>query len=264
MEKIILKKSRITILCLCLIFSLVTIISAQENKISIELTKEIFPAGENITLKVLVYNEQSQLIDDNVDLVIQDAQNLKKIEKTISTKQLAEIDLGENAPHGFWTIQAKYNEAEATANFNVEVEELAEFSIQGNILKIKNMGNSKYSRNVQIVIGQTVGVKQPELEIGEEIEYRLVAPEGKYNIKVSDGKTTITKSDVALTGNAIGILNEQISERSGLTGGIKPDQDQGLSWEYLKRSKFTYIFILAIFGAMILLAIERRYKRKTH
>ena len=64
------------------------------------------------------------------------------------------------------------------------------------------------------------------------------------------------------TGKAVGVLDESISQRSGITGGISPDEEDEQLLNYLRNNSFIYIFILVIFGAMILLAVERRFRRK--
>ena len=137
-------------------------------------------------------------------------------------------------------------------------------------LIITNLGNTKYTKIIEIVIGDTTGEKKLDLDVNEEISYRLITPEGNYNIKIinDEGETIFTKNSVTLrgrglTGEAIGVLDEKLSGRSGLTGGISPDEesDDAIA-HYLKNSSFVYVFVLVIFGATILLAIERRYRKK--
>ncbi|MEK6875138.1 MAG: hypothetical protein AABX30_00455 [Nanoarchaeota archaeon] len=240
------------------------VVNAQASKINIELVPDdVFAAGENITFKISLYDENNIPLSENVDVVIEDAEKMKHLEEKVLTKELVQIDLGELAPYGYWTIIAKYGNLQAKNTFSIEAEELAKFELNGDILTITNIGNIQYSKTVQIIIGNTIGIKEPRLDIGKKVEYRLIAPEGTYNIRITDGTTSISSSNIALTGEVIGILDEKIPERAGLTGGIKPDTaDESFSWYYLKKSKFTYIFVLAVFGAAILLAIERRYAKK--
>ena len=219
-----------------------------------------FEAGENITLKVSIFDEQNNPLGGNVELTLEDAEKRKKIEKTILSKEILEIDLGEGAIHGFWTVTAKYQDIETSEIFTVEIEELAKFEIHDDVLTITNIGNTRYTKTVQIVIGDTVGIKEPKLDVGKSITFRLIAPEGDYEIRITDGRTSIQRSGVALTGNVVGILDERIVGGNTLTGGIKPEDDFSLM--YLKNNKFIYVFILVVFGAMILLTIERNYRKK--
>ncbi len=238
---------------------------AQNYKLEISTTKEIFEAEENIVLKVSLLDSSNKPVNDNVNIILEDAGKKIKIEKTILSNQFVDVDLGEEAAYGFWNIKATYQGVEATGLFSVESNELAKFELQDDKLIITNIGNTEYSKTIQIIIGETTGIKNPKLDIGESISYRLVAPEGNYNIKVTDGKTILTKSDVKLigTGNVIGALDERTSQTSGITGTLSPEKNsEGEFFSYVKNSKFTYIFVLVIFGAMILLAVERRYKKK--
>jgi len=219
-----------------------------------------FKAGENITLKVSLFDGSNNPIEGKIKLTLEDSENRKKIEKTVSSKEITGIDLGEGALHGFWTVTAKYKDIETSEIFTVEIKELAKFEINGDVFTITNIGNTKYTKTVQIVIGDTIGIKEPKLDVGESVTFRLIAPKGNYNVKVSDGRTSIQRSDVALTGNVVGILDERIAGGNILTGGIKPKDEVSMS--YLKKNKFIYVFIFVIFGATILLAIERNYRKK--
>ena len=108
-------------------------------------------------------------------------------------------------------------------------------------------------------------MRNPRLDLGKSIEYRLVAPEGDYNIKITDGVTTLERKQVQLTGTGqiIGALDQK-STTSGITGGISPDEgDEIALLNYMKKSPLIYVFILVVFGVTILLAIQRKsFKHK--
>ena len=250
---------------LIIIICLSSLVLAQTNKIEISTAKDVFEAGEKITVKISLFDENNKPISDNINIILEDAEKTKIIEKQIPSNQFVEIDLGEGATHGYWTIKAVYNDAEATGVFSIEASELAKFELNGDKLTITNIGNTEYSKTVQIRIGDTIGIKTPKLAVGETVSYRLIAPEGVYNIKITDGKTTLERSDVTLTGtgNAIGAIDERISQRSGITGVTSPSEKQDEQiLGYFRNNSFIYVFVLVIFGAMILLAIERNYRKK--
>ena len=251
-----------------LLFSLlfllsIAIISAQATKIDVSTIKESFQPGENITLKVSLYDENNIPINDLVKINLEDAEKRKNIEKIISSNQLIEISLGEMATKGYWNINAEYQTLKSKSIFIVETQEMVKFEIENDVLTITNIGNTQYHKTIQIAIGDTIGIKEPALDIGEKASYRLIAPEGSYSIRITDGQTTVSKENVALTGNVIGVLDKNIGNQAGLTGGIKPEDGNDLSYESLKKSSFTYIFVLAIFGATILIVIERFYRKRT-
>src|SRR3989344_1026480 len=248
-------------LTIALLFILVLpLVLAQGEKISIETSQENYEPGQKVSVKISLLDSSNKQINDQIQITLEDAERRKKVEQTITSNQFVDIDLGESATHGFWTITANYKDSKATSTFTIEIQELAKFEIIGDKLKITNIGNTKYSRTIQILIGETAGIKEPQLEIGESVTYRLIAPEGTYNIKITDGQTSITQGNVALTGRVIGILDESVTQPSGITGGIKPEEDSNLIPS--RNNLFIYIFVVAVVGAMILLAIERRYTKK--
>ena len=254
------KKSYAFIILLSLTIILLSSSVLAQTKISVSTIKETFDAGEPITLKVSLFDTNNAPINTEVNIVLEDAEKRVKIEKTIQSNKFVDISLGEGATHGYWEITANYQGQEAKTIFIVEIKELAKFELNKDILKITNIGNTKYTKTVQIIIGGTIGIKEPKLNIGQSVGYRLIAPDGTYNIRITDGKTTLEKGNIQLTGKTIGILNENIGKGSVLTGGIKPeDETTDVS---VFQNKFVYAFILVIFGAMILLAIERRYRKR--
>ena len=255
------KNRALTIIILSIFLISFTLISSQTtNKISIETSKEIYGVGERINVKVSLFDANNNRIDDSVSITLQDAKKVNKIEKTISSNEFVDIDLGNIITPGDWIISALYKDAKATDNFVIETNKDATFELNGDKLKITNIGNTRYVQTIKIIIGNTASEKQIDLGVGKSIEFRLIAPTNTYNVQIqADGKTMISRSNVALTGNAIGIIDESNSKTSGITGGLKPEEGDFSSF---KDNMFAYVFIVALLGAMILLAIERRYRKK--
>ncbi len=259
------KKNVIFVFCIIL---LISPIMAQEYNLDISTSKDIFKAGEDIVLKVTLRDSSNDLIQDNISVKLEDAERKINLKKTIPANEFVNLEIGDHASHGQGTITAQYKDSSTTGIFTIEIKELARFDLDKDILTITNIGNTKYSKSVQINIGETTGIKQPKLFAGESVSYRLIAPEGTYNIKITDGKTTLEKENMqlssgGLTGKSIGIINERDSDQTTITGGISPDEEkEDAILNYMKNSKSIYIFVMAIFGIMILLAIERKYSKK--
>ena len=247
-----------------LVFFLVIIllgVTAQSNKIEISTAKDVFGAGEKITFRVSLYDAQNNPLNDEVSVIIEDASRFKKIEERVPSNQFVDIDLGTGASYGYWTITAKYGDVESKAIFSVEVNELAKFNLENDVLIIENVGNTKYTKTIQIIIGDTVGVKEPRLNAGEKISYRLIAPKGTYSVRITDGQTSLVRDNVALTGNVIGILDERISQGPSLTGAVRPEDEESSFYEVLKRNKLPYILVFVLAGGGILIAIEKTMKK---
>jgi len=248
------------IFLMILIFSL-TLVSAQ-NKLEVNTVQEKYSGGENITLRISLYDSSNNLVNDNVLVSINSSDNKRNFELSLPSNKISEVDLGKNAPFGYWKVNARYLDkntgeiAESNAIFFVEANDLAQLELNGDNLTVKNIGNTVYTKTLQIVIGDTIGTKTIEdLAVGESITFRLIAPDGDYNIKITDGTTTISREKVALTGEVIGVLDERLSNPSpGITGSIGNKS--------LFNNTFVYIFIIAVFVAGILLAVENNYRKK--
>lgn len=223
--------------------------------IAVETIQERVEPGANITIKVTLLEGGSPL-NEQVPVLLQDAKKSKKITQTIATNKLIPIEIPVDAPSGYWEASAIYDGKESKELFIVERQEGATFSIVGDQLVITNVGNTRYTKTVQVAIGKTTTIKEPTLDIGESIRYRLIAPDGIYTVKVTDGEESYEQEGVALTGNVIGILDERVRERNPVTGGIGPNENN-VDLSYFRRNKVIYLFVLGIFGAMILLGIQR-------
>jgi len=242
------------------------------SKIDVETKKSISP-GEALPLKILIYNSQNNLVDIEVNIKIQDVDKTAEIiEKNIFSNENASIELGENPKAGSWIILFTYKdpdtneEMKTTEIFTVELDEKARFEIEGEILIITNIGNTRYMKEIDILIGNTPGTKNLDLDVGESVRFRLIAPEGTYDIRVTDRGISEEKTfnNIPLTGQVVGILDERLATgSSSVTGGIKPKAEGDLSfYSTIKNQKFTYIFLIVIIGAAILLAVERNYRKK--
>jgi hypothetical protein len=256
------KKIVVVFLFAVMFFSLVT-----AKSIDIELPSgSEFSAGEPITFKATLYDDSGKPIDGEIQITIEDSE--KRITNAVvSSKEVAVISLIESASSGQGVITA---EAEgfspAIAFFEVGREEQAKFEIVDGRLLVTNIGNTPYSKTIKITIGDTEGTQQTNLDIGETISYRLIAPDGEYNIRVTDGKTSLIQGGIRLTGtgNVIGAIDESTSQRSGITGGIGPDEGSDIAiLSYLKNNSFIYVFVAVIFAGAILIAIERNYRKHT-
>jgi len=242
---------------------------AQSVKIEL-ITNELEP-GANLTFIATIYDAQMKSLDGEILITLNNIEKGDKIEQIVNSKKISSISLGEKASPGQWDIKASYEGVETKESFFVKIYEEIQFELEEESLKITNIGNIVYSPSIRIAIGDTIGnIKEPKLEVGESISYRLIAPEGTYKIIATDEKsgTTFTKNNVqligkGLTGKAIGAIDERTSGRNSLTGGISPSEesDEALL-SYIRGSKFVYVFILVVFGTTILIAIERRYRKK--
>jgi len=255
------KKSCLIGVVLFLVIVASMFVSAQ-NKIEISTIKDNFQPGENITFKVSLLDANNNPITADISVTIEDAKKISTIEKVVTSNiDFADVSLGENARSGLWKITAKYGNDEAPPFlFTISTKEQVKFELNNDVLTVTNTGNTRYTKDVQIAIGDTIGVRSLDLDVGEQKSFRLIAPDGVYNVRITDGTTVLTKNEVGLTGNAIGVLDKDVkTDNTGITGVLNPNEDTATN---KTRSIFIYVFLVMIVGAAVLLAIERVYRKR--
>jgi len=227
-------------LLLLIVLSLSSVL-AQVSKIEISLDKNEFSPNENISYRIFTYDSDNKLIQKKVNIEFSNAySSVKSLEVNSNEKNI--FSLGSDASVGYWKIIASIEGKTTQEIFSVKKIEQASFEIVDNSLIIKNTGNTPYKKNIQIIIGDTILTKESYLDVGEIKKIKLVAPEGTYNIKVSDGEVTISKNNIVLTGNFIGALDEQSSSA-------------------LNRYPLVWIFLVMLFALFILLTLRKRAEK---
>lgn len=226
----------------------------------IDVVNDNLQVEESLEFKVSVY-EEGNLIDDEINVAVEDSEKKEKIERVVSSDELVKISLGDSPTPGYWKITAEYEGKRVSELFFVNENEKVRFELNNNILTVTNIGNTNYNKKVQIVIGDSLGYKEVELNVGESRDLRLIAPDGSYKVRITDGETTLIRSGVSLTGRSIGILDERMSDKSPLTSG-QGGEKEGSFFDYSSSNPFVYVFLIVIFAAGILLVIERYFRKR--
>ncbi len=213
------------------------------QKIEIALDSQSVVPGGNISFKIFMYDQANDEVQGDVSIVIKDPENEEHWEKLVKTNELAAFFVEKNATPGYWKIEAVFQGISVKRLFYIENQEQAGFEIIGDMLYIRNLGNTPYRKAVQIAIGDEVEIKEMDLEIGEVRKFRLAAPDGTYKVSVTDGQETLTLDTISLTGNAIGVVSEKSSN-------------------IFIKYPLVWIFIIIVFGMFILMMFERFADRK--
>lgn len=250
-----------TILIL-LIVTILPLITANYSLDINGLQSESYAVGEELKFNIILL-ENSNKITGNIEISIYDIRETKTIQKTISSDQQTSIPLEKDFPSGLWTIEASYNNETVERTFTIQEKSSIEFNIEENKLIIKNNGNVRYQKTIQITIGETKQSKTLNIPVNEQKEWELVAPKGVYDIHITDGESTFTKKNIQLfgTGNVIGAIDENLIGYSGFgsaptSGNI---EDRFIS---LNKVPLALIFVLVVFGLGILIGIERVTKKR--
>ncbi len=219
-------------------------IKQQPSKLEIAVNQQKVNPGNNISFKVLLYDQANNEMEGNLGVSIKNNFDEEVYKKLVSTNQEIVFPISTNASAGYWKIQSSVFELSSKRLFYVEENQKAKFNILNDTLIITNIGNVPYKKAVQIVIGNEVEIKETEIPVGQSKKFRLLAPDGIYNVKITDGSNTFTESDVSLTGNIIGVMD--IRKQINL-------------WN---KYPMVWLFLIVVIGMFILMVVQRSVKKK--
>lgn len=176
------------------------------NKLDIQIDNNYIP-GEDVVFKIVLYDAGNNKIEGDIDYVVQNYYTEVIEEGVVGSGEEVSFRLSEDAVQGPWKISAKYNEIEINRLFNVGDLEKAKINLEGDILTVKNIGNSVYNKKILIYIGDVDQTADITLEIGQTKKIRLTAPDGDYDIQVIEGneEQTLEFKGVRLTGNVVSL-----------------------------------------------------------
>lgn len=245
------------------VFLFLALVSAQDLAIDIDIGKQIYSIGENVSYEVLLL-DNSLPVNEEVKVFISDISEKKTLDFLVKANEKQNFNLEKDFASGYWKIEASYKDKTVKRFFTIGEREEADFSIDGEQLIIRNTGNVPYTKNIQILIGEKVISQKQYIEIGDYKTIKLVAPEGNYNIQVTDGVKSISKSDIYLagtgTGQVIGALDEKLVDSPPALGGVRDASDE--SFFTTKNFSVAFIFIGAVFGLFLLMLVEKVMRKK--
>jgi len=246
-----------------LFLGMVTVVAAQTYSIDIAgIQSEEYAVGTDMELEVLLL-EGTALIDGTTTLTLEDALKKKQVTHTVPSNTRVRIPIEADFTGGLWTITAQYQDATVERDFVVGENQEVSFKIDGDELIITNVGNSRYTRTIEITIGDVSNSYAQNLGAGEEKRLTLISPEGQYDLIVTDGKTTLKKQNIQLfgTGNVIGAVDTELVGYTGFAGAddVATARDKGVN---LSKLPLSLTFIAAIFILGILVFAERKLAKK--
>jgi len=222
------------------------VVKQEIRKIEISINEQSIKPGNDINFQVFLYDQANEKLGGDAMISVKDNLDTEILKKVVSTEEEITLPLPSNASSGYWKIEATSSGIISKRLFYIKEDEKVSFEIQNDTLIITNIGNVPYKKAIQIVIGNEVEIKEMDLEVGQRKEFRLLAPDGNYDISVSDGDNTLTESGVSLTGNVIGVV----------------DLRQQLSvWN---KYPIVWLFLIVVMGRFIVLTIQRTIKKRSY
>lgn len=173
--------------------------------IDIALNNQNFEPGQNVSIKPNVFDQTNKTMTNSVFVSIFDSSNEKLFEKMILSGDTGVYEIPTNLPSDYYTIEAFVEEVGIEKSFFVSEKPRVEFEITNDTLLVKNIGNARYTKEIQVDIGGKPFTKNVDLGVGEAKEFYLSGQDQSYNVRASDGESEMTQDGVLLTGNAINV-----------------------------------------------------------
>ena len=221
------------------------IVEQTPTQILVESNDSVVP-GEKFSFKPVILDQTNNTIEGKVGVVVErkKGEEFESVyEDVVKSEDRVSINVLNIESPGYWRVTAEAMSLEEIKSLNVEKLERASFDIVNGTLSVKNTGNVRYDKPIEINIANQTLVKTFDLLPKEKIELGLSAPEGRYKISISDGSRNVTSRSY-LTGGAIGV--EEFSE--------------GVDW--FSRHVFVWFFLIFILGAFIFTLSYKTIKRK--
>ena len=198
--------------------------------------------GTNLKVKTVLHDQTGVPIETNSIITIKNSDNeiIDQVEK--STNKFLEFPIAYNEPAAEWKIVALSNRITTESTFVIIEKEDIEITLINRTITILNKGNVPYcNKSVLIKIGNDSVNVDICLEVNEEQEYILTAPEGEYQVEViSEGEERISRN-VMLTGRVVDV--REVSKKG-----------------FVNRP-FVWIFLIGILGFVAFLFFKKGYKR---
>lgn len=179
-----------------------TIINLPINQIpkNLELfteTDEIEP-GTIFQIKAILRDQSGEKIPTTAIITIKESNDKIITQFNEDTDVFLEHEIPYNQKPGGWKIHAVSQELESDYNVEILEKKEVETEIRNSTLIVKNRGNVYYDEVIMIKIGEQNIEVETNLEVDEEKEYELAAPDGTYKVTIGE-----TSAEISLTGKVI-------------------------------------------------------------
>jgi len=216
--------------------------------------KNSYDPGEEINLLVSLYDQAGELIEGSYDLEIFDGWN-KVLDEKHSLNNRVKLTLPKHAEPG--TRKVKVNSFGLGDSFEFKVNEVKklEVELQGDNLIVKNIGNSFFDDELEIVGNSITRYKKLNLDIGDSRKFDLgtLFEDGTYNIKIPFTDEEFNGVKVVNEGGVFSSFGEGIvSVTGGATANVKRTIDS-----------FWFLFILGLIALFfVLIMVNGKTRRK--
>src|SRR3989344_2265545 len=178
-------------------------IKQMPKELDVALSSQAIMPNNELLFTPLIYDQAGDKIDSEVSLVVYKPDN-SVFKKNLGRSDISNsIFIESNYTPGTWRIETTSSGLQKTKEFVVEEYKNLSFLLENNTLTVKNIGNIPFKGPIEVSIGGINEIKNIVLDVGASKKFRLLAPNGDYSIKVTDGLTQYDLGSSFLTGKAI-------------------------------------------------------------
>ncbi len=175
--------------------------------------EEINP-GDSLKVKAILHDQTGEQIDTTAFITIKNSKNKILEQKEVNIGEFFEYPIKSSEAPSTWNIFVTSNKLTSEAAFKIKEKEAVKIEILNQTILVTNTGNVPYDKVLLVNVGDNPLNLQVTLNVGESKKYFLSAPEGDYDVKVSDDKSEISEL-MSLTGRTV-----EIKEISGVSSWI--------------------------------------------
>ncbi len=241
---------------------LVSLASAEFSIDISGLKTDDYNPGEEATFKIILLENGNQVSKEVTYEITDLLEKIKITDKTTSSQDTS-FKIEKEFTSGIWTITANYQDTQVKRTFTISENQEVEFLIEGDELIIRNTGNTRYTKTIQITIGTETNSYAQNIRPGDEKILKLISPDGTYDIQITDGVTSIKRENIRLfgMGNVIGAVDPELVGYTGFAGANDPTslEDRPSS---LSKLPLALIFVAAIGILIALVIVERHFAKK--
>jgi len=198
--------------------------------------KEVVPEVP-LRVRIILHDQTGESISSTAFVTIKDSKGKTLEQKEINTDEVFEYSISGNIPPSELKILATSNKLSAEDSFSVVAKEDVNVKIMNESIVVTNIGNVRYDKTLFVKVGDTPLNIDVKLDVGESKKYILSAPDGKYNVQVSEGE-------------------KEVSEFMSLTGGTINAREIGSSYGVL-----AWIFLILVAGIVAFMLFRKVYKK---
>lgn len=213
------------------------------SSISLSLPGTEANPGESFEFGTDLYDQSGKKMPAELSVLVVSPDQRENSQFGVSTGSTGKIEFLTNSTPGTYRLIVSLGTLVEEKTFTLKAVPKMDmhFLENSSLLIIKNIGNAVFNDSINVTIGENI-TETLELNIqpGDERRFNLKAPNGQYNVQVSDGSNSIQAS-LLLTGRAI-----QISEFKGL--GMLSQYP--LVWGFI-------VAILILLGAILLIRFKK-------